>query len=415
MSGGRLLQIAVPANSTDILVAVGFAEALSAPEVVWSLVDAGFNVTAFSRRGRRASLRHSKYVTVHEITAPEADAAASAGELAALLGSRGSRAPGRHVLLPLDDASLWLCGRLSSSLGWTLAGASGAGAELALDKGKQIQAARAAGFNVPESFLASKTENFADGASRFPLILRPSDAISIRDGRLRKGKNWICSDKAELGKAMAAWAGAGTLLVQPFLQGTGEGVFGLAVDAGVAAWSAHRRLRMMNPHGSGSSACVSQPVPAEARLAVERLVRQTGWRGLFMVELLRDQSGKLWFVELNGRPWGSMALSRRQGFEYPAWAVNQALNSPAPMDIPVAGDRPVVCRNAGREAMHLLFVLRGSKSKAIRQWPSFWRTLFELLRVRRGDTLYNWRRGDLKVFFSDFWYTLRDNLSKSHG
>ncbi len=405
----------MPANSTDVLVAVGFAEALSAPEVVWSLVDAGFKVTAFSRKGRRASLRHSRHVTVHEITAPETDAAISALELAALLGSRGSEASGRHVLLPLDDASLWLCGQIYSSLGWVLAGASGASAELALDKGKQIQAARTAGFDVPASILASTAEDFSDCASRLPLILRPADAVSVRDGRLRKGRNWICSDEAELRQAVSTWRAAGPLLVQPFLQGTGEGIFGLAGDAGVAAWSAHRRLRMMNPHGSGSSACVSQPVPAEARLAVERLVRQTGWQGLFMVELLRDESGKLWFVELNGRPWGSMALSRRQGFEYPAWAVNQALNSGAPMDIPVANDRPVVCRNAGREIMHLLFVLRGSKSKAIKQWPSFWRTLFALLRVRRGDTLYNWRRDDLKVFFSDFWYTLRDNLCKPHS
>ena len=30
-----------------VVVAIGFAEALSAPEVTWSLVDAGFKVIAF--------------------------------------------------------------------------------------------------------------------------------------------------------------------------------------------------------------------------------------------------------------------------------------------------------------------------------------------------------------------------------
>ena len=47
---------------------------------------------------------------------------------------------------------------------------------------------------------------------------------------------------------------------------------------------------------------------------------------MFMIELLRDRTGKVWFVELNGRPWGSMALSRRQGFEYPAWHVKLAID-----------------------------------------------------------------------------------------
>jgi hypothetical protein len=75
--------------------------------------------------------------------------------------------------------------------------------------------------------------------------------------------------------------------------------------------------------------------------------------------------------------------------------------------------RQVVSRNAGRELLHLLFVLKGAKSKAIRPWPSFWKTVFDLLQVRRGDSLYNWRRDDWRVFFGDCWCTLRDNLGKS--
>ena len=132
-----------------------------------------------------------------------------------------------------------------------------------------------------------------------------------------------------------------------------------------------------------------------------------------MLEMLRDVAGKLWFVEFNGRPWGSMALSRRQGLEYPAWAVKRALNPYGAIEVRVAADNRIVCRNAGREFMHLLFVLRGPKSKAIKGWPSFWRTAFELLFVYRTDKFYNWRRDDLKVFFSDCWYTVRENLYNS--
>ena len=63
--------------------------------------------------------------------------------------------------------------------------------------------------------------------------------------------------------------------------------------------------------------------------------------------------------------------------------------------------------------MHLLFVLRGPKSRALKNWPSFWKTLGNIVRVRWGDTLYNWRREDPKVFIADLYYTLRNNLIKS--
>ena len=203
------------------------------------------------------------------------------------------------------------------------------------------------------------------------------------------------------------------LLVQPFLTGSGEGIFGIAMDDGVEAWSAHRRLRMMNPHGSGSSACVSQPVPEDLLPLAQRLIRQTGWRGLFMIEILRDLDGTAWFMELNGRPWGSLALARRQGFEYPIWNARLAMDPNWKMAEKLQIQPNLVCRNAGRELLHLLFVLRGPKSKALTYWPPFWKALVDVARISPRDSFYNWRRDDLGVFFSDCFYTLRDNLLKA--
>ena len=201
-------------------------------------------------------------------------------------------------------------------------------------------------------------------------------------------------------------------LMQPFLCGTGEGIFGFATAHGIEAWSAHRRLRMMNPHGSGSSACASQPVPENLKGPVERMVKNSGWRGLFMIELLRDDSEQHWFVEFNGRPWGSMALSRRQGLEYPAWNVNLALDSNWSLPSSCRAGSTMVCRNLGREIMHLLFVLRGRNSPAIKNWPSFWRSAVGVLSIRMRDSFYNFRRDDLKVFVSDSYYTVRDQVIK---
>ena len=61
---------------------------------------------------------------------------------------------------------------------------------------------------------------------------------------------------------------------------------------------------------------------------VDRFLTDAAWQGMFMIELLRSGS-TYWFMELNGRAWGSLALSRRLGFEYPAWAVARALDPDA--------------------------------------------------------------------------------------
>lgn len=169
----------------------------------------------------------------------------------------------------------------------------------------------------------------------------------------------------------------------------------------------------MNPQGSGSSACISQSVPEDLRAKVEEFARKSGWRGLFMIELLRDKSGKLWFMELNGRPWGSMALSRNQGLEYPAWQAILALDPDSPVGLDAPSTPGLVCRHVGREFMHILFVLRGAKSRALRNWPSFWKTMGEVIPGHSGDAYYNWRGDDPKVFLADFYHTVHDNIFKA--
>jgi len=132
-----------------------------------------------------------------------------------------------------------------------------------------------------------------------------------------------------------------------------------------------------------------------------------------MVELLRDRSGEAWLVELNGRPWGSMALARRQGLEYPAWSASMARAHGSHVGTAKAGTRGLVCRNLGRDLRYLLFVIRGPKSAAMVEWPSIWKALRSILQTNRSERYYNWRSDDKKVFFADCFYTLRNNLLKA--
>lgn len=384
-------------------VLIGFADALAAIESAWSLADDGWEVHAFARRGTRPALAYGKAIKVTSITPPEQDADQAAADLAAVARDRGP-----EVVLPLDDHALWLCNRVWGNRP-SMAGPDGTSpaivagpldrcAALALDKREQLRQAEAAGFLVPAS--ADATSETPPGAG--PWMVKPALAVELRDGRLYRPSGRVATTYGQIRET--AIAIGGPVIVQPLLTGSGEGIFGLATASGVTALSAHRRIRMMNPRGSGSSACRSIPVAEELVSPVCDFIAGSGWRGLFMIELLRDEKGRPWFMELNGRAWGSMALARRRGLAYPAWAVRAALDTgfvPAePTDLP-----QITARHLGREIVHLGAVMaRGGAPRLT--------TVRDVLTLRRDDRWYNWRSDQPRVFAMDTWATVRGQLRR---
>src|SRR6266704_2881342 len=125
-------------------VIIAFAESLSAPEVTWSLADRGFTVVALARRGRPSALRHSRFARVVEITSPGSDFARAMTDLKAVC-SRLQQSSDAVGLMPLDDEAIWLCDKTDLDEKILLIGPQGERAELALNKLKQGELARASG------------------------------------------------------------------------------------------------------------------------------------------------------------------------------------------------------------------------------------------------------------------------------
>ena len=385
------------------LVLVGFGEAYAAIETAWSLRDAGFRVAAFTRSGERPAVRRVRGVELHEVAPPEAGVEETLDDLRRLIRTLEPAA-----LMPLDDSSVLLSGALE---GVTIAGPTGKRIEFALDKALQVEAARAAGLLVPTTAIVMSAEELE--VKEFPAFVKPARALYEVNGRLTRPTGSVVADEEELRRA-AAEEWHPPLLVQPLLEGVGEGVFGIVAKDGVTALSAHRRVRMLNPQGSASSACESIDVDEELVAPVERFLTSIGWSGLFMIELLRDAEGRPWFMELNGRPWGSMALARRRGFEYPAWSVQAALD---PDFVPAAPVDPpdILARHLGMELAHVAFVLRGPQSKALTKWPKLWPTLRAMIRPSRRDRLYNWRASEPDVLAADTWSFIRFFARRAAG
>lgn len=376
------------------VVLVVFGEALAAPEACYSLIDAGFRVHVACRKGVDCGLRKSRLVSIHDVTHPEVDYHTTIEELSALASSSGACA-----VLPLDDLSLWMLSRHRSQIDCPIAAASEAAVEVAMDKRKQIDVAKAAGFLVPDTGDFSEDLKTLPWAS-FPCILKGALAARPVGRTLGRGRAYFCDDSEKLEEARSHDALEDPLILQSWQQGVGVGVFGFRTADGVRAWSGHRRIRMMNPAGSGSSCCESNPPSEETKVKVEAFLRLIDWHGLFMLELLEDVDGKLWFMELNGRTWGSMAIARAGGMEYPAWAVQDVIGRLAPLPESMSV-RPCRGRHFGREIVHLLLVLRGPGRNVGMAWPGRFSTMLDLLSLRRGDRWYNRRRGDMAVFRSD--------------
>lgn len=391
-------------------ILIGFAEALPAPEVFFSLYDAGHQVSVFTRQGCQAPLlRHLPLVQVCYLPAPEQDAPGAVAALRQMV--EGAQAP--DLILPLDDAGLWLVNEAVSDPA-RIAGATGDAAVVALDKTRQVAAAQAAGLALPETVVLREEGDF-DQITRVPAIVKPALAISVRDGRIAKDKVDYLSEVADIAPLRAAFQpGEDPRLVQPLVAGVGEGVFGfVAGDGTISHWSGHRRLRMMNPHGSGSSACVALDPDADLRARCTAFLHSIHWRGPFMIELLRDAEGTPWFMELNGRMWGSMALARGQGLEYPAWAVELAQDPgfvPPAVDLPAP---PLQARHLGRDLLHLLFVLRGPKTDFYRPgWPRFTDSLRAVLSPGRRCRAYNYHPDFPGFSRREAWATLKGQFTR---
>jgi len=390
-------------STTGRGVLIGFAEALAAPEVAASLLGAGLRVSAFSRRGRPVALGRLRSVEIFEVTPPELDIEACRREIAEL-------ARDHDVTMPLDDPAL-LIADLALPAEATLAGPRGPRLELALDKRLQMRSAEAAGLAVPR-WRELGAEEPGPSELGFPLMLKPALAAEARGGRLVRPSPRPAADGQELRERRLALDPGTPVIAQQWLEGTGRGLFGIADRNGIHHLSAHRRVRMMNPAGSGSSACASTPVPEELIGPVGEMLMSAGWEGLFMVELL-ESAGRLWFMELNGRPWGSIALSRRLGFEYPAWALARALDPGAPLP-PAPPPRELLCRNLGRELVHLLFVLRGPRS-AVGEWPGRAATVRDLLGPPYRGAWYNRDPSMGGLFWYDAWQTLAEQTWRRRG
>jgi hypothetical protein len=381
---------------------IGFAESWATPEVCFSLQATGARIVCFCRRNARARVARLNFVEYCPVNAPENDLDRTVDDVEALIARFQPEA-----IIPCEDAALLVLAKLNGFEGDWLAPTAEA-CQFALDKWAQIDAAHASGFAVMRTQVVESEGDVA----RFPIrpaILKPRNALDIRGAGVGKGRSFVVEDDDPSREAREALSQR-PYLIQEYKVGVGEGVFGIAHAGKVYAGFGHRRLRMVNPAGSGSSACVSRQPGAGELQAAETLVRRVAWQGPFMVELLRDFSGRAWFMEFNGRFWGSLALARRCGLDMPRLACELARGQDP--EIP-SNIEPGFARHLGRDLIHLLFVLRGPRGDArAHRWPGRISTLKAILSPHPLSSFYNYDRSQPFFFVKDAAITVTNQMMR---
>jgi hypothetical protein len=376
---------------------IGFAEALAAPEVCFSLRATGARIISFCRmESKFAKLNFVEYCPV---TAPEVDFNRTVHDVEGLIDRIRP-----ELTAPCDDAALLVLSRVAGSRNQCLAPVA---CDFAMDKWAQIDVASASGFAVMHTSVVKSERDVASFRFR-PAVLKPRAALDISEAGLDKGRSFFIEDDYISEEARRAIARR-TYLIQEYKAGVGEGYFGIAHAGTIHASFGHRRVRMMNPAGSGASACISREPDSDESQAVKALVERAGWKGPFMVETLRDQFGTKWFMEFNGRFWGSLALARRCGLDMPRLAADLALGKSVVIPSQI---EPGFARHLGRDLIHLLFVLRGTNPSLQHKWPARLPTIRDVFSLHSLKSFYNYDSSQPFFFIKDAAITLLNAIRR---
>lgn len=261
------------------------------------------------------------------MTEPQAFAAALPGL---------ARAEPGAVWIPVTDATLALVDSVRTELrGVALPIPDSQTLESSWDKGRLLDIARGAGFQVPRTWTPADERAVARLAPEleYPVVLKPRRSRLRVAGRIETGTVRYVHSEAEL---VTSWSAAHARIPLPLIQeriaGFGLGLFLLAAEGKILASFAHRRRREKPPAGGVSVLSESIAIPAELVDPATRLLAALSWTGVCMLEFkVGDGDGVARLMELNPRFWGSLALPLYAGVDFP-WLLYQLASGrpPAP-------------------------------------------------------------------------------------
>src|SRR2546423_1012770 len=191
----------------------------------------------------------------------------------------------------------------------------------ALDKLQLAEAAEAVGLTVPETRVCSGAAEALTAARDlgFPVLLKPAHSVYTVNGETRRSGSVLVADADRL--AALAPAYGEPCLLQRHVGGQLVSVGGVLAGGRLLGTAVSVYRRTWRPEtGNVSFSTTIEPEPELTR-SVERLLSELEWEGMFEVELIAHEQGGYAAIDVNPRPYGSLALALGAGANLPVlWA-----------------------------------------------------------------------------------------------
>jgi len=234
------------------------------------------------------------------------------------------------VLLPVSEAAIVACNAVESKLPQSLTVlAPSLDSQIhTLSKFAATRLAQENGLATPNTLFLGQPDSWPEtwrqdgfnlSALNFPVVIK-SDNHFLSNGAYRGGQTLLCeSQDAAIRLLESRRDSSARFIAQEYIRGHGEGAFLLIHNGETRLRFTHRRIHEIWEYGGGSSLRES----SHRKVLIEeahRLLNSFNYEGLAMVEFRQGDDGKAYFLEINGRPWGSIALALHSGIDFPlAW------------------------------------------------------------------------------------------------
>jgi predicted ATP-grasp superfamily ATP-dependent carboligase len=292
------------------------------------------------------------------VTDPRVDASEFAGDLRRYLERRPCA-----VVVPGSDFSLLAVSREREQLdGLTHLGLpSQAAVERSFNREILAAAAGAAGL-APAAATRCETVAEAVSAARefgFPVLLKSISTVQDRGAKVAAGPNTrIVADEPELRSVAASYGKS--WLVQQVQSGQMLSVGGVLAEGQLRAIAVSAYRRTWPPPAGNVAFSVTIEPPPGLEESVAALLRHVGWEGIFELELIHSAHGTLTPIDLNPRPYGSMALAVASGANLPRiwcdWVLGRGVEPAAPRPVRTRPGRHYRWEEA--DLRHLVWQLR---------------------------------------------------------
>jgi protein-tyrosine-phosphatase/predicted ATP-grasp superfamily ATP-dependent carboligase len=274
------------------------------------------------------------------------------------------------LLMPITDTATELCAKYRDVLEQCvpIAMPSTAAYLYAHNKARLLQLGTSLDIPVPEHVTLSNLTDLARVREidlGWPCYVKPIHSVMATYDRLLRFQVIRVANRDDLVDVARFHLGRVPIMIQRACPGVGVGVYVLAWKGQIRSLVQQRRLH--EPVcGGGGSYRITEPIDPMLEAYARGFVAATGWSGVAMLEFKMEPGPKrAWLMEVNGRFWGSLALTIRAGLDYPLWLVRLYLEGrdalPSRLPQPkchvrqrhLRHDVVWVARNTLREANHL--------------------------------------------------------------